>query len=104
MRKEWIVLGAALFTSAAVAGGTTFSNLDTNHDGKISQEEAAANPSVAAQFDKADSNQDGSLEESEFSAMEAAPAAGHEDSGMEQQAPAMEHQQEQMRNEGGSTE
>ena len=107
MRKEWTILAVALFSGTAVAGGTAFSKLDTNHDGKISKQEAAANPAVEAQFSQADTNKDGSLEQSEFSALETAPAGSHESNGM-QQAPSM-HQQpgtmEQhgdMQNQGGA--
>jgi len=54
--------------------GATFESLDTNSDGKISKEEAAANANVSQQFSKYDQNGDGFIERSEVtSANSAAP-------------------------------
>lgn len=47
-----------------------FSKLDRNGDGQISQQEAAANPTLAQQFKRLDNNGDGALEKSEFSRFE----------------------------------
>jgi len=47
-----------------------FSQLDTNKDGKISQEEAKKNPSLAKKFDSVDSNHDQTLDEGEFARFE----------------------------------
>jgi hypothetical protein len=47
-----------------------FSQLDTNKDGKISQEEAKKNPNLAERFDRADSNHDKALDAGEFARFE----------------------------------
>jgi hypothetical protein len=89
--KTYIVLTAALVASAAFAQqqpqsppGTPnaatrpppatpspamseiFDKLDTNHDGKLSQEEAQAQPTVAMNFASADTDHDGTLSKEEF--------------------------------------
>ncbi len=46
-----------------------FMRLDTDHDGKISRDEAAKNPKLAAKFDQLDANHDGFLDRSDFEAM-----------------------------------
>lgn len=43
-----------------------FNYLDTNHDGKISREEAAAFKNIASHFDGADANKDNFLSHAEF--------------------------------------
>ena len=48
-----------------------FEKLDTNHDGKISQEEAQANPELAKQFASLDKNNNGELDQAEFAQFEA---------------------------------
>ncbi|MEJ2687729.1 MAG: EF-hand domain-containing protein [Gammaproteobacteria bacterium] len=101
MRKEWTILAVALFSGTAMAGGTAFSKLDANHDGKISKQEAAADPALEAHFSQADTNKDGTLEQGEFAAMETAPAAGHKDSGMQQQPGAMQPHGD-MQKQGGA--
>ena len=47
-----------------------FSKLDTNQDGKISQEEAKKNASLAKKFESVDSNHDQTLDEGEFARFE----------------------------------
>jgi Ca2+-binding EF-hand superfamily protein len=47
-----------------------FSQLDTNKDGKISQEEAKKNPDLAKKFDSADSNHDKEVDVGEFARFE----------------------------------
>jgi len=47
-----------------------FSQLDSNKDGKISQEEAKTNANLAKQFGRADSNQDKAIDEGEFARFE----------------------------------
>jgi EF hand len=43
-----------------------FDKLDTNHDGKISPEEAQAEPTVSTNFASADTNHDGAVSKEEF--------------------------------------
>lgn len=45
---------------------SVFSQLDTNHDGAISNEEAQASSVVTRSFAKADANGDGSISKDEF--------------------------------------
>jgi len=46
--------------------GALFDKLDTNHDGKLTPDEAQAHPTVAAHFESADTNHDGVLTKDEF--------------------------------------
>jgi hypothetical protein len=46
----------------------SFAELDLNADGKISKQEAAADPSLNKMFARHDTNHDGSLSEAEYSA------------------------------------
>ena len=55
-------------SDAAMAAQSAFKRLDANKDGKLSKEEVARNPSVAAKFDALDKDRDGSLSLDEFSA------------------------------------
>jgi hypothetical protein len=55
-------------SDAATAAQSAFKRLDANKDGKLSKEEAARNPSVAAKFDAWDNDKDGALSVDEFSA------------------------------------
>ena len=48
-----------------------FARLDTNHDGKLSAAEAAADPKVQAMWKKFDANNDGTVSEAEFAAHQA---------------------------------
>ena len=43
-----------------------FTRADTNADGKLSKDEAARMPAIAAKFDELDTNKDGSLTMDEF--------------------------------------
>jgi hypothetical protein len=43
-----------------------FDKLDTNHDGKLSKEEAQAEPTVAMNFANADTDHDGAISREEF--------------------------------------
>ena len=75
MKTSLILLcSAALLSSAVLAddkmesksSGDTFKSLDTDNDGKISKEEAAANEHFAAGFDRLDGNSDGYVTKREF--------------------------------------
>ena len=46
----------------------SFAGADKNNDGKLSKDEAASIPGLAAQFDKLDKDKDGFLSPMEFSA------------------------------------
>jgi hypothetical protein len=46
--------------------GAIFDKLDTNHDGKLTREEAQAHPTVLAHFDEADADHDGVVTKEEF--------------------------------------
>ncbi|VAW89062.1 hypothetical protein MNBD_GAMMA18-1535 [hydrothermal vent metagenome] len=74
MKNKWILIACAgtLFSSIALAedmGGEqpTFANLDTDRNGTLSVEEAAANQQLAQEWRNLDTNSDGLLEEAEFS-------------------------------------
>lgn len=60
--------------AGAAADKTSFEQLDANHDGQISRDEAKKSPEVSKKFVQADTNQDGKLDAAEFAALEAAPA------------------------------
>ena len=51
-----------------VAIEAAFAKVDTNADGRIQRDEAAAVPEVAARFDALDRNKDGALSLDEFAA------------------------------------
>lgn len=54
--------------SAGAQGQQGWADVDTNADGSISKEEAAANPGLSQVFDQADANTDGSLTADEYKA------------------------------------
>lgn len=70
MRTFLIATVALFFASPALAqdAAAVFAALDTNHDGKISRQEAQKNPVVFRTFDQADKNHDGFLSKQEFEA------------------------------------
>lgn len=76
LRDALIVAVVVLFPFAVFAGGNQltsqekFKNLDTNHDGYLSKDEAMSSKRLSQDWSKADTNKDGKLEESEFSAFE----------------------------------
>ncbi len=59
---------SALFAQAAHSElkAIAFSTLDTNKDGKLSRDEARADPELYADFDMLDTNHDGFLSPEEF--------------------------------------
>jgi Ca2+-binding EF-hand superfamily protein len=77
MKSPCLVLAAATFLTAAAfaqdaptksdeAQSSAFQQLDKDHNGTISTEEAQAAPVVARSFSGADKNHDGSLSRDEF--------------------------------------
>ena len=76
-----ITLGAPIGAQAQTAGpavqqaaagdkvaADAFKRADSNQDGKLSKEEAARLPAIAAKFDELDKDKDGSLSMDEFMA------------------------------------
>ena len=72
--KTAMALIATGFFTAAVAGEDAFMNLDTNEDGYISAQEAAADESLQQNWEITDANQDGQVDAAEFSAFETTAA------------------------------
>jgi len=77
MKNQWVLLcAAALVSTGAVAGDDkekdksgsqgTFKTLDTDADGRISQQEASADSTLASNFSTLDTNADGYVSEREF--------------------------------------
>jgi hypothetical protein len=64
---------AAQQARAPTAGEAAFKRADANGDGKLSKEEAARLPAIAAKFDELDKDKDGALSMSEFMAGYEAP-------------------------------
>lgn len=74
------------------AGGisTEFGSVDVNSDGKISQDELKANPTMSAKFKQSDANGDGSLNRGEFAKLQSLATGsgnntGRTDSGLDSQ-------------------
>jgi hypothetical protein len=63
--------GVALAAEEQPASTMTFDDLDTNHDGYISQTEAKVRKDLVKGWKTADQDQDNKLDLSEFSAFEA---------------------------------
>lgn len=71
LQKLTLAALALTVSGVAVAADTgLYRNLDANQDGAISQEEAAAMPSLNDKWTKMDANADGKLDEAEFSKLE----------------------------------
>jgi hypothetical protein len=77
MKKKHLLTALTLITVSGLAwagaGTATFQDLDANHDGQISRDEAKKSSEVNNKFDQADANKDGKLDAAEFSALEAMP-------------------------------
>jgi hypothetical protein len=67
-------VSSSVFAASALAGESEkFTQLDTDGNGTISSEEAAADPKLVEDWATADVNGDGQLERAEFSALEQKP-------------------------------
>jgi hypothetical protein len=53
-------------SAGSTAGSSLFNQLDSNHDGSISKEEAKRSAEVSATFDSLDANHDGAISASEY--------------------------------------
>lgn len=77
MMKKHLLTALALMAVSGLAwagsGKASFEDLDTNHDGQISIDEAKKAPEVSKGFVRADTNQDGKLDAAEFAALETMP-------------------------------
>jgi hypothetical protein len=62
---------SAQSSSKSSTAADAFAQLDTNHDGKLSAAEAAADPQVQGMWKKFDVNNDGTVSQAEFAAHEA---------------------------------
>jgi Ca2+-binding EF-hand superfamily protein len=60
---------------AGKAAKPSYDQFDTDHDGRISRQEAAASPTLSASFDQIDTNRDGYLSKQELSAWKKAQHA-----------------------------
>jgi hypothetical protein len=63
--------GTGMTSGKSTSAADTFARLDTNHDGKLSASEAAADPKVQALWKKLDTNNDGMVSQAEFTAHQA---------------------------------
>jgi hypothetical protein len=75
--KKYTLTALTLMTVSGLAwatsGAASFQDLDTNHDGKITLDEAKKAPEVKSRFTQADVNQNGTLDAAEFAALETTP-------------------------------
>lgn len=53
-------------SAGSTAGSSLFNQLDSNHDGYISKDEASRSADVSAMFDSLDANHDGMISASEY--------------------------------------
>lgn len=66
---------AAFAANAADPASMTFTDLDTNKDGKLSTAEVASEATLTANFRSADSDGDGALSQSEYDTWRASEAS-----------------------------
>lgn len=75
--RLFALLAALLFSTAAVAAGTssgvTFDQLDTNKDGLLTAMEASENAGLSSMWTQADQDRNGAIDRAEFSAFETMP-------------------------------
>jgi len=62
---------ASAKSTSSASADAAFTKADANHDGKLSKEEAARVPAIAAKFDQLDKDKKGYLTAEEFSAANA---------------------------------
>ena len=69
--KSTTMTGNGMSSSRSSTASGTFARLDTNHDGKLSAAEAAADSKVQGMWKKLDANNDGTVSQAEFAAHQA---------------------------------
>jgi len=69
--KSTSTTGNTTGMNSSSTANSSFARLDTNHDGKLTATEAAADPKVKAMWKKLDANNDGTVSQAEFAAHEA---------------------------------
>ncbi len=65
-RKTTLAVFLVVFAGASMAALPTFSEVDTNGDGKITMKEASSYEGLMAAFDKADQDRDGLISKAEY--------------------------------------
>lgn len=73
----------------AIHSSMNFSDFDTNQDGLVSEQEAAANTRLMDRFHRLDSDNDGNLDKGEFAQFETQPTQYEQEM---EQPPAQEQQ------------
>lgn len=80
MKKRTLATMIGMFSglalSAAVFAGSDFATYDTNQDGSISAEEAAADPELSKNWSSIDADENGMVDAAEFSAFEGGAGSG----------------------------
>ncbi len=66
MGKAWLFGLSVLLGGCSREPAASFDQLDRNHDGRISREEAAADPGLARRFAKLDADGDGEVTPFEY--------------------------------------
>lgn len=86
-----LAVGSAVSAGGMGSGGTgghwhSFNQLDRNSDGRISQQEANADPRLAEHFKRLDSNKNSHLDQGEFAQFETMQRSKHRTNRMEQKS------------------